>query len=447
MGQHDATGPQCLGGEQRILAAEAGLHEGRVITLFGWAYRVRRMGALTFVLLRDRSGIIQVVFDRSAGAGCDAVDEVGVEDAITVTGAVRAEARAQGGFELVGAGLRVISRAATLPFEINLPQLKVGQDLALDHRVLSLRHPRSQAVFRIKAAIIQAFRDFSVRHGFIEVQTPKIVATATEGGANLFPVDYLGRRAYLAQSPQFYKQMLVLSGFERVFEVGPVYRAEPHNTSRHINEFTSLDWEVGWISGATEVMDLEEAMLRELVAKLRAEHAADLAVLGVDLETRMPALGGRIPRMALSDAQQLLAQRHGKQLPPGDLDPEGERLLCEALGGAVFVTDYPVETRPAYAYPHPDRPALTDSFDLLMGGIEVTTGGRRLSERAALEASLVARGLDPQAFAYYVESFGYGSPPHGGLAIGAERLTVALLGLGNLREATFFPRDIDRLTP
>jgi len=439
----DAGRARCL---PRALTSEAGAFAGRTARLQGWVHRIRRIGVVTFVLLRDRSGLIQLVVDAAGPAAATAaVAGLNVEDVIEVTGIVNADARAKGGYEVLVETIVVLSAAAALPFEVNLPQLKVGQDLALDHRVLSLRHPRSQAIFRLKAAIIKAFRDFSGAEGFIEVQTPKIVATATEGGANLFPVDYLGRRAYLAQSPQLYKQMLVLSGFERVYEVGPVYRAEPHNTSRHVNEFTSLDWEIGFIDSAAEVMALEETMLRQLVARLSTDHAADLAAIGVELAARLPERP--IPRLTLGEAHALLQRRRAKELPPGDLDPEGERLLCELVAGPVFVTAWPAKVRPAYAQPCEDAPHLTDSFDLLLGGMEVTTGGRRISDHGALRASLENRGLDPGAFDFYLDAFRYGAPPHGGLAIGAERLTVALLGLSNLREATFFPRDLDRLTP
>ena len=444
--QQPVSGVGHARGLPRSLTSEVGALAGRTARLQGWVHRIRRIGVVTFVLLRDRSGIIQLVLDAvGPAAATAAVAGLNVEDVIEVTGQVNAEARAKGGYEILVETISVLSTAATLPFEINLPQLKVGQDLALDNRVLSLRHARSQAIFRLKAAIIKSFRDFSAANGFIEVQTPKIVATATEGGANLFPVDYLGRRAYLAQSPQFYKQMLVLSGFERVYEVGPVYRAEPHNTSRHVNEFTSLDWEVAFIDSAAEVMALEETMLRQLAERLLAEYAADLAAIGADVAARLPER--QIQRLTLGEAHALLQRRRGKELPPGDLDPEGERLLCELVAGPVFVTAWPAAVRPAYAQPCEDAPHLTDSFDLLLGGMEVTTGGRRISEHTVLQASLESRGLDPGAFDFYLDAFRYGAPPHGGLAIGAERLTVALLGLSNLREATFFPRDLDRLTP
>jgi nondiscriminating aspartyl-tRNA synthetase len=410
----------------------------------GWVWRLRRIGGIAFLVLRDRSGTAQVVFEsRNPEAG--AVSALNAEDVVEVRGTVRADRRAPGGVEVLGETLKLVSAAAPLPFEVNLPEIKAGLDILLDNRVVSLRHPHSQAVFRLKAAIAGGFRRFSEAAGMIEVHTPKIVATGTEGGANLFAVDYLGRPAYLAQSPQFYKQLLVIGGFERVFEVGPVYRAEPHNTSRHLNEFTSMDWEIGFIRSAAEVMDLEEEMLREMTAAICGGFEPELAALGVDAAGRLPA--GSIPRIPLTEALALLERRYGKVCPPGDLDPEGERLLCEAGGGAVFVTDWPLASRPAYAAPWEDRPELTDSFDLLLGGVEVTTGGRRISDHRQLVASFRSRGLDPDRFGFYLDAFRYGTPPHGGLATGLERLTMALLGIGNMREVTFFPRDLERVTP
>lgn len=417
---------------------------GQDVVLAGWTHRLRRIGGIAFLLIRDRTGLAQVVFE-AGGPADDTLGRLGAEDVVKVGGQVRADARAPGGVEVLGRQLEVMSPAAPPPFEINLPALKVGLDLALDNRVVSLRHPSAQAVFRVKAAIVGGFRRFSEAQGMLEVQTPKIVATGTEGGANLFAVDYIGRRAYLAQSPQFYKQLLVLSGFERVFEVGPVYRAEPHNTSRHLNEFTSMDWEIGFVDGAADVMDLEESFLRSLVADLAALCARDLGQLGADPERKLPK--GAIPRLPLAEAAALLERRFGKVSPAGDLDPEGERLLCEATGGAVFVTGWPAAVRPAYAAPLEDQAGLTDSFDLLLGGMEVTTGGRRISDYEQLKDGLRRRGLDPEAFGFYVDGFRYGTPPHAGLAIGAERLTMALLGIGNMREVTLFPRDLMRLQP
>lgn len=417
---------------------------GRRVELAGWTHRLRRIGGIAFVLVRDRTGLAQVVFE-SGGPDEDTLQRLGAEDVVRVSGLVRADERAAGGVEVLGERLELVSAAAPPPFEVNLPVLKAGLDLALDNRVISLRHPAAQAVFRIKADIAAAFRRFSEAQGMVEVQTPKIVATGTEGGANLFAVDYIGRRAYLAQSPQFYKQLLVMSGFERVFEVGPVYRAEPHNTSRHLNEFTSMDWEIGFVDGAGDVMDLEERMLAGLVASLAETRGREMSLLGADPGSRIPA--GGIPRVALADAVALLERSYGKISPRGDLDPEGERLLCEATGGAVFVTEWPAATRPAYAAPLKGNPELTDSFDLLLGGMEVTTGGKRISDHAQLEASLARRGLDPVAFGFYLDGFRYGTPPHAGLAIGLERLTMALLGLGNMREVTLFPRDLTRLEP
>jgi len=430
--------------EQRALTSELGSRIGERVRLAGWAWRLRRIGAIAFIVLRDRGGTVQVVFEGRRPEYA-AIPSLCAEDVVSVSGTVRADPRAPGGVEVSGESLEVISRASPLPFEVNLPEVKSGLDLVLDNRVVALRHPRAQAVFRARAALIGGFRRFSEAAGMLEIQTPKIVATGTEGGASLFAVDYLGRRAYLAQSPQFYKQMLVIAGFERVFEVGPVYRAEPHNTSRHLNEFTSLDWEVGFVRRAAEVMDLEERMLREVAAELDRRCTGELSVLQARPAALLPR--SEIPRLTLSEVHSLLETRFGKVSPPGDLDPEGERLTCETTGGAAFVTDWPVASRPAYAAPWEDRPELTDSFDLLLGGMEVTTGGRRISDYDQLVESFRLRGLDPDDFGFYLDAFRYGTPPHAGLAIGAERLTMALLGLANMREAAYFPRDRDRLTP
>lgn len=432
--------------DERTLTSELHKHIGERVRLAGWAWRLRCIGQIAFIVLRDRAGTVQIVFEGGSPAFKD-VSSLVAEDLIAVTGTVRSDARAPGGVEVYGEGLEIVSRASPLPFEVNLPDIKAGLDLILDRRVVSLRHPRLQAVFRVKAALVSEFRRFSREAGMVEVQTPKIVATGTEGGAHLFAVNYLGRPAYLAQSPQLYKQMLVIAGFERVFEVGPVYRAEPHNTSRHLNEFTSMDWEVAFVREASEVIDLEERMLEQLVGELESRCGRELALLEARPADRLPR--GGIPRLPLSEARALLERRFGKTCPPRDLDPEGERLLCEACGGAAFVTDWPRESRPAYAAPWAEegRPGLTDSFDLILGGIEVTTGGRRISDHRELVESFRSRGLDPDDFAFYLDAFRYGTPPHAGLAIGAERLTMALLGLANMRQATLFPRDRERLTP
>ena len=427
----------------RVLTARLAEHLGETVTLMGWVHALRPMGSLAFLVLRDRSGLAQVVLEGElAGAA------VNLESVVAVSGKVVTAPKAPAGVELCAAALEVVSPAeAPLPFEINKKEVKAGLEAVLDHRVLSMRNPKIHAVFAIQSALVGGFREYLSAQGFTQIFTPKIVATGTEGGSNLFPIDYFERRAYLAQSPQFYKQMMVGAGYERVFEIAPVYRAEEHNTSRHLNEYTSLDVEMGFIRSEEDLMDLETGLLRHMFGKLAAECEAELALHGVT-----PPEITEIPRIPMAEAQAILARKYGKLSPKGDLDPEGERLICQYVGESgkpamVFLTRYPREIRPMYAMPAPENPALTASFDLLMNGLEVTTGGQRIHRPEMLIESIRSRGLNPESFATYLEVFRFGMPPHGGFAIGAERLTARLLGLANVREATAFPRDRMRLTP
>jgi len=427
----------------RVLAREMGRHAGTEVTLQGWVHNIRKIGAVAFLVLRDRSGQAQVVLEGDMLAALPTLESV-----VAVSGWVKPDARAPGGAELRARQLSVISPAHRLPpFELNRPELTAGPEVVLDHRVLGLRHPKLHATLTVQSELIRGFREFLRGEGFTEVHTPKIVATGTEGGSELFPVQYFEQQAYLAQSPQFYKQMLVGAGYERVYEVGAVYRAEQHNTSRHLNEYVSLDVEMGFISGEEEIMALEERMLAQMFAGVAETCEAELALHGA----KVPEVRD-VPRVPLAEAQAILERRFGKLLPPGDLDPESERLLCQYVAesgrpGLVFITRWPRFVRPMYAQPTADAPELTASFDLLMNGLEVTTGGQRMHDPTVLEASIRSRGLDPEGFAFYLEVFWHGMPPHGGFAIGAERLTARLLGLGNVREASAFPRDRTRLVP
>jgi len=427
----------------RVLASHVSQHVGESVTVKGWVHNIRHFGNLAFLLLRDRTGIVQCVLEGTLAAMA-----VETESVIAVSGVVVAAPKAAGGVEVVATWLDVISPAeGPLPFEINKKEVKAGLETLLDHRVLSLRNPRLHAVFTVQSVLVGAFREYLSSQGFTQIFTPKIVATGTEGGSNLFAVEYFGERAYLAQSPQFYKQMMVGAGYERVFEIAPVYRAEEHNTSRHLNEYTSLDIEMGFIESEEDVMDLDTELLRHMFASVAAHCEAELTLHGASA----PEIT-EIPRIPMAEAQAIILRRFGKVSPKGDLDPEGERLICQYVGEAgrpalVFLTRYPREIRPMYAMPAPEDPSLTASFDLLMNGLEITTGGQRIHKPAMLIESMKGRGLDPGQFASYLEVFCSGMPPHGGLAIGAERLTARLLGLANVREATAFPRDRTRLTP
>lgn len=428
----------------RTLARNATNHLNQRIRLQGWVHVVRAHGNVSFIVLRDRSGMLQTVLGRRLE------HPLAAESVVEMIGTVVPEPRAPQGVELHVEELCVIqSPQGAPPLELNKPldALGVRLDTLLDHRVLSLRHPEIHPVFELQSEVIWAFREFLRGEGFTEIHTPKLIATGTEGGTALFPVQYFERTVYLAQSPQFYKQMLVGAGYERVYEVGPVFRAESHNTSRHLNEYTSLDVELGFIAGLDDLLELETRLLRYVADHVTRHCAAAFETLGV----KPPAVPKRIPRYRLAEAALALNQAYGKTVD-GDLDTEAERLLCELAfkehgSELAFVTHYPREVRPMYAQPDPDDPVLTASFDLLYRGLEITTGGQRIHDPALLESSIRARGLDPTAFEFYLETFRYGMPPHGGFAIGAERLTMLMLGLTNVRQATLFPRDRTRIAP
>jgi len=408
-----------------------------MVRLQGSVHAVRRLGGLAFVVLRDRSGTIQVV----AGGK----DDLPLEAVVEITGRARQDERAPGGVEVVADEIHMLAQpAAPLPFDISKPALAASPETVLEHRALSLRHPHVRAVFRIASALAGGFRGHLAAGGFTEIHTSKLVAAATEGGANLFRVDYGGRPAFLAQSPQLYKQICV-GAFERVFEIGPVYRNEPHETARHLNEYTSLDVELAFVD-LDGLLDLEGALLAAMLGAVAAEAGDALEALGLTLPAVTP-----IPRLRLSEARARLREAGRSYAPDDDLDPEGERLLGQQLleegHDFVFLTHYPAAARPFYALPDPEDPALTLSFDLLFRGLEVTTGGMRIHDHAQLRASLVSRSFDPNAFAGYLEAFACGMPPHGGFAIGLERLTAQVVGIQNVRGATLFPRDLRRLTP
>nr|WP_234414461.1 aspartate--tRNA(Asn) ligase [Paenibacillus sp. CAA11] len=427
----------------RVLCSQLSDKIGEGVMIQGWVHRTRYLGALAFAQVRDRSGLVQCVLE-----GKLVKTRLELESVVTVKGKVVASLKTTGGIEIQAEEIFVLNRAETpLPFEVNRKELGIKLETILEHRVLSMRNPRVHAIFAIQAAIVTAFREYLNGLGFMQIFTPKLVAAGTEGGSNLFEVSYFEKKAYLAQSPQFYKQMMVGAGYERVYEIAPVYRAEEHHTSRHLNEYISLDVEVGFVESEAELMELEEDLLRFVVGKLGKMCEQELTLLGVSLPQVTT-----IPRITVEEARTILLKEYGKTSPEGDLDPEGERLICRHFAekegaGMAFITGYPVEIRPMYAMPTSDHPGLTASFDLLFNGVEITTGGLRIHDRNQLEQSMRSHGLQPDHFASYLELFRYGMPPHGGFAIGLERLVSRLLNLNNVREASAFPRDRSRLTP
>ena len=406
---------------ERTLTAELRTRVGARVRLAGWLHHQRRLARLTFVLLRDRAGVAQIVVDDPAAM--DAVGRLLPETVLEVEGTVVESEQAPGGLELREPVFTVLAEPAEQPpVELRRPELKEQLPTLLDYAPVALRHPRRRDVFRLAAASAAGFRAALDRLGFVEIQSPKIVASATEGGSNVFRVDYFGREAFLAQSPQFFKQTMV-GVFERVYEVGPVFRAEPHDTSRHLAEYVSLDGEVGFVRDHFDVM----RVLREAIAGM-CEAAREA---GFDA----PDVPPEIPWVHFADTG----------VEDVDLSPADERRLCEAHGAEfLFVTGYPMAKRPFYTHPEPGRPEYSNSFDLLFRGLEIVTGGQRLHRYEDYVAALDGNAAP---FESYLQAFKYGMPPHGGFALGLERWVARLTGAQNIREVTLFPRDLHRLTP
>lgn len=409
----------------------------------GWVHKIHDLGKITFLHLRDKTGIIQLVVDK------DEIKDLRLEMSVEAIGDKVENEKAPGGVELISKGITVIGKAFydKLPFEVNSYKQKASLEKQLDYRSLSLRSPKTRAVFKIQEEIGDAFRTYLKGLRFSEIHTPKIISSSTEGGSEMFTVNYFNKRAFLSQSPQFYKQMMVGAGFERVFEVGHAYRAELHGTWRHLSEYVSLDVEMGFIEDEYEVMDLEEGFLNYLFKTLKEKCPKELQMYGIELPDKL-----EIPRMPLAKAQEILLDKFNKKSPVGNIDAEGEVILSKYIKETydcdfVFLTEYPVSKRPMYAMPDSERPELTKSFDLIYKGLEITTGGQRIHDYDMLAANIRKFGLNPEDFGFYLDSFKYGMPPHGGFAIGLERLTLKILDLENIREATLLPRDLKRLEP
>jgi nondiscriminating aspartyl-tRNA synthetase len=432
----------------RVLAADLPRHVGEQVRIAGWLHRRRELKSVTFLVLRDRSGLAQAVLPASAESG-DPARGLPEETVIQVAGTVTASAQAPGGVELTEPVVTPLSApAAPPPFDLYRPTVTASLPTVLDHAPTTLRHPVLKAGFEIAAASVAGFREAMDGLGFTEVHTPRIVESATESGANVFGIDYFGRPAYLAQSPQFYKQALV-GVFERVYEIGPVFRAEPHDTARHLAQYTSLDAELGFIADHRDVMDVLRAAIARMAtaAGERARRALDL------LGLKAPAVPPRIPEIHFADAQELIAAgaerdpRGEPDLSPADERWLGEWALREHGSEFLFVTGYPMAKRPFYTHPDPGRPGYSNGFDLIFRGMELVTGGQRLHQHADYLAALAERGEDPRPYAGYLQVFEHGMPPHGGFAIGLERWTARLTGAANVREVTLFPRDLHRLRP
>ncbi len=426
-----------------LLNAEA----GQKVNVNGAVHTIRDMGTVAFVILRKREGLLQCVYEE----GIAGFELNGIKEAATVEieGTLEKNEKAPNGIEIRMEKLRILSEPADerMPLAISKWKLKTSLEAKLNYRAISLRNVRERAKFRIQEGLIRAFRDFLYSQGFTEIHTPKIGAKGAEGGANIFKLDYFHRPAVLAQSPQFYKQMMV-GVFDRVFETAPVFRAEKHNTKRHLNEYTSLDLEMGYIDGFEDIMAMETGYLQYAMRLLSSDYAKELQILDITL----PKVG-QIPAVRFHEIKEAVSEKYGhKMRNPFDLEPEEEQLISryakeEWDSDFVFVTHYPSKKRPFYAMDDPEDTRYTLSFDLLFRGMEVTTGGQRIHDHRMLTEKIEARGMTEEGMEDYLAAFKHGMPPHGGLGIGLERLTMKLAGEDNVRETTLFPRDLSRLEP
>jgi nondiscriminating aspartyl-tRNA synthetase len=412
----------------------------RDITLRGMVHRVRALGSVSFVHLRTERGLVQCVLGGPPTPGLCPHAAVEIEGRC-VRAKLREPSLAYRHLEVRMTSLVVLSTPEEPPpFDVSKPVLEAGAAALLDHRSLSLRHPAVGARFRVQQELVRGFRQALFGQAFQELHSPKLAAAAAEGGSQVFSLDYFGRTATLAQSPQLYKE-LCTGAFNRVFEVGPVFRAEKHATSRHLAEYTSLDLEMGPILGFHEIMQMATLVLGASMERVREQCAPQLALLGATL----PEVGS-IPAVRFHEAQSWVGAT-GDDLSGADEAAIGAVVLKKTGSELVFITHYPTTKRPFYAMEDPAEPHLTVSFDLLFRGVEIVTGGQRIHRRSVLVKKMRRMGLKPESMAFFHQAHGYGLPPHGGMGMGLERLTQQLLGLGNIREATLFPRDRMRLTP
>ncbi len=437
---------------ERTLIGELGKHVGETVRISGWVDVRRDQGKMVFFDFRDRSGIVQGVTLPNSPA-LETAKTLRKEFVVKVSGTVnkRPEKNAQtekqnGDIELEIKGIEILAEAESLPFDLSVDGFNLDLTTQLDHRALVLRHPRLRAIFKIQNVIIDSFREFMKSQGFFEFQAPTITPAVAEGGAEVFRVDYFGQPAYLSQSPQLYKQ-IVMTAFERVFSVNKIFRAEPSATTRHLTEVVSLDAEFGFIESWKDVRDISEETVRYILKKIEETCSAELAFLGAEV----PVMIEKTPTLSLAEVQERIFQATGRDVRgEKDTNPEDERTICEIIkketgSDFVYVYGYPTRQKPFYVYPNPEDPEFNEGMDLLCRGVEWLSGGRRINNYAQLLEHVEKWGMDPNKISMFLEAFKYGAPPEGGFAFGAERMTMQILGLKNVREASMFPRDLNRI--
>ncbi|HII05899.1 MAG TPA: aspartate--tRNA(Asn) ligase [Methanotrichaceae archaeon] len=419
--------------------------DGAEVTLAGWAHEVRDLGGICFLVLRDREGFAQVtlVAKKVDKDLLERVRHLSRESVLLVKGRVKGEPKAPGGYEIIPSEIVVLNEAdSPLPMD---PTEKVGAELdtRLDSRFVDLRRPSALAVFRIESEVLRSFRNFFSENGFIEVCTPKVVATATEGGTALFPITYFEREAFLNQSPQLYKQMLMSAGLDKVFEIGPIFRAEEHDTRRHLNEAISIDVEVSF-ADEEDVMKLLEDGMAKAYGDVVEGCQKDLESLGIDLA--VPKIPFR--RVTYTEALDIANEGRATEIEWGDdLDTEAEKAIGSAIGEHYFITEWPTVIKPYYTQPYEERPEISRGFDLMHPLMELASGAQRVHDPELLVQKIRNQGLDPDGFEFYLKAFRYGMPPHAGWGLGLGRVVLTMLNLENIRDAVLFPRDRRRLVP
>jgi len=420
--------------------------ETETAEVLGWVHEVRDLGGLSFFLIRDRTGILQVTVPRKKVGEevLTAIRDVSRESLVRIKGSVKAIDKAPGGRELVPAEFEVIARSKSpLPLDV-VEKVPADLDTRLDARFLDARRPRVTAVFQVRSFVMQAISGFLYSRGFMNIVSPKIVAAATEGGTELFPIAYFEKEAFLNQSPQLYKQLMMGAGFEKVFEIGPIFRAEEHNTTKHLNEATSIDIEVSF-ADHHDVMQILEELIVHVYREVNARCAASLEAMEIG---PLPVPKTPFRRLRYADAIRMAADATGESVRYGDdIGTVAEKAIGEMIGEHYYIVDWPTEIKPYYALPYEDDPAVCRAFDLMHPRMELSSGSQRVHQHDLLEAQIRAKGLSPESFEFYLEPFRYGMPPHAGWGLGAERLIMTMLSLGNIREAVLFPRDRHRLTP
>lgn len=423
---------------ERLLIKEISKHEGEKVLIKGRVFNIRKLGNIVFLVVRDYTGVVQVVVSKDL--------EVNNGDSISIEGIVKKDERAKGGYEIKGDNLEIVAKnIEDIPFDLEKDDINLNLNTLLDYRPLSLRHPKVQAIFRLYSILLNSYSESMREEGFTEIKTPKILGSASEGGANFFKVNYFEKEAVLAQSPQFYKQIMV-GVFERVFEVGSVFRAEPHFTTRHVNEYISLDAEVGYIKDFYDVIKILNKVVKKIFEDLNDQGKEYLDLYNVQI-SEVP---DQIPCIKLSEIRKIIKDKYGYEIPENtDIDPKGEVLAGqyakeEFNSDFIFLTHYPFEYRPFYTMPLGEE---TCGFDLLYKGLEIATGGQRINDYNQLINNMKKKNVAPEGMEFYVNVFKYAIPPHGGWGMGSERIIKQLLGLESIKEAVLFPRDVKRLIP